>query len=255
MAFSEKKFLELKAQTQAKKCADLLRDLIAMPGKEWKSKIHLYNSYVSWTKEPHRYIKKEELNYEAMLTHYKFWRTLSGLGFEAHVLSQLQHTDIPEATSPLIPWRVWMHNLRSAHNVGSIIRTADCFAWSGVIGSGYTAPKDHKGVSQAALGAQSWVNYEQFETQADALNSLQNITLVSLELTPEAVPIQEFIWPEQGVLILGNEEFGVNSELLSLSKSVVQIPQFGRKGSLNVANAFSIAAFSCHTQLSQKNNK
>ena len=42
--------------------------------------------------------------------------------------------------------------------------------------------------------------------------------------------------------MLGNEEYGLTEEALSLSDKVVQIPLFGFKHSLNVASAFAIAA-------------
>jgi tRNA G18 (ribose-2'-O)-methylase SpoU len=243
MAFSEKKFLELPQNTQAKKCSDLLRDLVSSPGKDWKSKAHLYNQYVLWAQNPNRQIQTQILNIEELLSHYKFWRTQSGLGFESQIIKQLAHTDQSEPLAEAIHWKVWMHNLRSAHNVGSIIRTVDCFGWQSVITSGYTAPSTHKGVSSAALGAEQWIECESFEDSDLVLEKYTHLPLIALELTEDAVEIQNFEWPTQGILLLGNEEFGVNSELLKKCVATVKIPQYGRKGSLNVANAFAVAAF------------
>ena len=52
--------------------------------------------------------------------------------------------------------RVVVENLRSAYNVGNIIRTADAL-WRWVVFVWYTARPDHKQVKKTALGAEETV--------------------------------------------------------------------------------------------------
>ena len=73
--------------------------------------------------------------------------------------------------------------------------------------------------------------------------------LIALEIHPNAVSLENFTWPDSGILLVGNEELGLSPEILSQADSILKIPQFGRKASLNVANAFAIAACSLRNSL------
>ena len=52
--------------------------------------------------------------------------------------------------------------------------------------------------------------------------------------------IREFEFPEKGICMIGSEETGLTREARELALSscgIVTIPQFGAKGSINVASA------------------
>lgn len=54
-------------------------------------------------------------------------------------------------------------------------------------------------------------------------------------------PITSFLFPQQGVVLLGSEELGLSAEALKkASAGIVSIPMKGIKASLNVAVAFGI---------------
>jgi len=56
-------------------------------------------------------------------------------------------------------------------------------------------------------------------------------------------PIGDFPFPLAGIMVIGSEELGVSPEAKALCVgSVVSIPMYGVKGSLNAAVAFGIAA-------------
>jgi len=42
------------------------------------------------------------------------------------------------------------------------------------------------------------------------------------------------------LIIMGNEEFGINTDIINLTDFKTIIPMYGVKNSLNVSNAFSI---------------
>ena len=51
-------------------------------------------------------------------------------------------------------------------------------------------------------------------------------------------------FPTEGVaLVLGNEEIGVDTRVLSAADATVEIPTFGRKNSLNIAAAAPVVVF------------
>ena len=68
-----------------------------------------------------------------------------------------------------------------------------------------------------------------------------------LILIPIIVP-NLFTSPESFTLILGNEEYGLSDEWLEACDHIVTIPMYGFKNSLNVASAYSIAAYEIRRQ-------
>jgi len=144
----------------------------------------------------------------------------------------------------LIPWYILVPNLRSGHNVGSIIRTAECFGFSQIHLSGYTPSVDNKALQSASMGTEKWISIKKWETFQDFFKHLDSkYSIIGLETSENSVFMENFHWPKNGVLILGNEELGLSPNLIAKCDNLVKIPLFGKKESLNVANAFSIIAY------------
>ena len=147
---------------------------------------------------------------------------------------------------PPHPVVVVVHDLRSAHNVGSVFRTADCAGLAGVVLTGFSATPEHRGVAKTALGAEDAVPWRHVEDVHAALATLraEGYTVAALERVPQAVDPSEV--PASAfplALVLGNEVHGVPAELLAAADLVVGLPQYGVKASLNVSVAFGIAAY------------
>ncbi len=134
---------------------------------------------------------------------------------------------------------VLCENIRSAFNVGSIYRTNETFSGNEVWLTGYS-PDPQK----TAMGTDHVMKSRRFERTSDALVEAKKLgfKIVALENSPGAVPLEKFFWPENTVLVLGNERFGVDSQTLDLCDSIVRISTTGQKNSLNVGTAFGIAA-------------
>src|ERR1041385_7161765 len=95
--------------------------------------------------------------------------------------------------------RLVLHNIRSAHNVGSILRSADGFAVSKVYFSGYTPhPKTQndsrlphvinraeKQIAKTALGAEKAIAWEYVDSPMNLLERLnrEGFEIVALEQT------------------------------------------------------------------------
>lgn len=146
-----------------------------------------------------------------------------------------------------------LHDIRSAHNVGSIFRTADGAGFSRVVLSGYTpAPLDRFGrsvkeIAKTALGAEKILPWEQYATLEEAAAKLKSdgYAIVGLEQDGGAVDYREFTPPQSGkiALVVGNEVDGLAPEDRALCDVLIEIPMHGKKESLNVAVAFGIAAY------------
>ena len=145
---------------------------------------------------------------------------------------------------------VWLHNIRSMHNIGSVFRTSDAFGIKEILLSGYTPVPPRPEISKTALGADQSVTWKSFVQIDDVLNYLkgQNYELVGLEQTDSSIlinnlPIQH---TSRICLISGNEITGIDDQIIPQLDYVVEIPQYGKKHSLNVSVATGIALFSIH---------
>ncbi len=138
------------------------------------------------------------------------------------------------------------HNIRSAHNAGSVLRTADGAGVAKVYLSGYTPAPPHSGISKTALGAEGTVAWERVSNLGDLIKKLkkEKFEIVALEINKKSISYDS-IEPKNNVaLILGNEVRGLNSKTLKKCNKIISIPMRGKKESLNVSVAFGIAIYS-----------
>ena len=159
---------------------------------------------------------------------------------------------------------VVLDNIRSAHNVGSIFRTADAVGIEKIYCCGITpAPLDRfKNVradfAKVALGAEQSVAWESANDTVDVLKALKKDgwQIFAIEQAKGSIPYYEV--GEVGrplaqsggaakvckiALVLGAEVEGVSAPVLKLADKVLEIPMHGKKESLNVAVAFGIVSF------------
>lgn len=141
---------------------------------------------------------------------------------------------------------VLLDNIRSAWNVGSILRSADGFGFRHAYVCGITPTPDHEAVTKTSLGAEESVPWSYHKDAVRLVQGLkkEGVTILALEEHAQAAEIRHAdkgIHPS--VLILGNEISGVDPGLLDLCDRIFHIPMRGEKRSFNVAIAFGIAAY------------
>ena len=152
--------------------------------------------------------------------------------------------------TPLI---VILDDVRSMHNVGSVFRTADAFRVAHVCLCGITAVPPSAEIHKTALGAEDSVDWTYYKTTAETLKQLKsaNYTLLAVEQIAESTPLNR--WKaeknQKYALVVGNEVKGVEQEAVDLCDYALEIPQYGTKHSLNVANSASIVLWECFRQL------
>lgn len=152
-----------------------------------------------------------------------------------------------------------VHNVRSSHNVGSLLRTADGLGLNRVYLTGYTPypvrPDDTRlphiarsvdaQIHKTALGAettQAWKHDEDIFSVIKKLKQ-QGFSICALEQTPQATPLPSFIPSSKTALIVGRETEGIESEVLQQCDVHIEIPMSGKKESFNVAQAAAMGLF------------
>ncbi|NCP66820.1 RNA methyltransferase [bacterium] len=139
-----------------------------------------------------------------------------------------------------------LENLRSLHNVGSILRTADGAGWNKVYLTGYTGCPPDRRIEKVSLGAEEFLAWEHNPVPLDCVQTLkaQGYKCLALEQTSQSINLLEYKNQDDNVaLIVGNEVEGVSPELLKECDEHLEIPMRGQKGSLNVSIAAGIALY------------
>jgi tRNA G18 (ribose-2'-O)-methylase SpoU len=146
---------------------------------------------------------------------------------------------------------VLLDNIRSAWNVGSILRSADGFGFGHAYLCGITPTPEVDAVRKTALGADEYVTWSHHKDAVKLVKGLklEGWKVLALEEDKRALPISQFSnsprsVPNPVVLIVGSEVTGVDPELLDLADKIFYIPMRGQKRSFNVAVAFGVAAYS-----------
>lgn len=141
---------------------------------------------------------------------------------------------------------VILDNIRSAWNVGSILRNADGFGFTHAYLCGITPTADNEAVTKTSLGAEDSVSWSYHKDAVQLAKGLkkEGWKIYALEETATATTLARTVSEHSDLaLIVGNEVSGVDPDLLGLSDDILCIPMRGKKKSLNVAVAFGIAAF------------
>lgn len=131
---------------------------------------------------------------------------------------------------------LYLDDVRSPFNVGSIFRTAESFGIKEILLSEDTASPNHRRAIRSAMGTIAIVPH-----RIVPASTLPDLPLFCLELG--GTPLDSFTFPSRGILVIGSEEVGVSPYLLERAQRSlgrVSIPLGGLKGSLNVAVAAGI---------------
>ncbi|KHD90029.1 MAG: tRNA methyltransferase [Bdellovibrio sp. ArHS] len=149
--------------------------------------------------------------------------------------------------SPLepLPLVFVLDNIRSAFNVGSIFRTAECLGAQKIYLCGYTPNPTQWKVEKTAMGTQDYLPWEEAPKLLECLEELKEAgyRIVALETAASAVDLFTSFELEPTAFVLGNERFGLDPEILKVIDEVRIIPLRGRKNSLNVGVTAAIAGF------------
>ncbi len=154
-----------------------------------------------------------------------------------------------------------VHNVRSAHNVGSLLRTAEGLGIAKVWLTGYTpyprrehderlphlADKLDRQIIKTSLGAEQtleWSHSDDIEKIVEELKK-EFYPVVALEQAAGSVKLPGFKPQAKLALIVGREVEGIEPEVLALCDQIIEIPMLGKKESYNVAQAAAIALYHC----------
>lgn len=132
-----------------------------------------------------------------------------------------------------------LDNVRSGHNVGSVFRTCDAFAFERILLCGITPRPPHKEINKTAIGATLSVTWEHQDDVVTAVQTLkaEGYLIYGIEQTTDSESLQDVEFPSDQpiAIILGNEVNGISDEVLPQLDQAIELDQYGTKHSLNVS--------------------
>ena len=130
-------------------------------------------------------------------------------------------------------------------NVGSAFRMADGAGVEELILTGITPTPPNPTIDKIGRNKHTKLNWRYEKDAVDAIQQLkrEGFTLIAVEITGDAVPYQEFDFPDNVCLVVGNEDHGVTKATLAHCDAAIFLPMFGKGLSLNVHVALSIVTY------------
>jgi len=163
---------------------------------------------------------------------------LSTLGSLQHNHDVLAVVDIPKKiTEPILSGiTLALDNIRDPGNLGTMMRIADWYGITNILCSNTTVELYNPKVLQASMGSFLHVQVH----YVDLYPYLQQLQIPIIGATLQGSNVHHFCFPNQGILVVGNESHGIDYEIEKLCADTVTIPAYGHVESLNAAMATAI---------------
>ncbi len=139
-----------------------------------------------------------------------------------------------------------LDNIRSAQNVGTMLRSADGAALDHLYLGGLTAGADSPKVIKTALGAEVSVPSTSFKDTIECIDHLRSdgFQIWAIDYTHRSTPLQDIVErPAKLAFAVGNERAGIDPEILEHADRHVHLDMYGAKTTLNVGVTFGTVAY------------
>lgn len=136
------------------------------------------------------------------------------------------------------PIHVAVENFQYDFNIGTIIRNANAFNVEAV----HIIGKKHWN-RRGAMVTDRYLEIYHHQTVADFAKAVNDRQIIAVDNTKSATKLDQFIFPENPVLVFGAEGPGLSNEMIIASQYQLAIEQFGSTRSFNVGVASGIVLY------------
>lgn len=134
------------------------------------------------------------------------------------------------------PFAVCMERWRGDFNFGTLIRNSNAFNTTEVFYLG-----DKKWDRRSAVGVHNYTDVTWLSTMDDFMKLAERYTIIGVDNIPNrSVPMTNFAWPDNTLMVFGEEGVGLTPAMQSFCKDIVEIPMYGSVRSLNCGVASGI---------------
>ncbi|KPK32664.1 MAG: hypothetical protein AMS24_03545 [Chlamydiae bacterium SM23_39] len=140
---------------------------------------------------------------------------------------------------------VMLDNICDPHNMGAILRAAECFKVDCVVFSKNRGVDITPTVSKVSCGASELVSLVKISNLQDGISKFKKMgfTILAASNEEKSMDITKMDFFEKFVVILGSEERGIKSLYKKLADFLVKIPLLGKIDSLNVSQAAAVILY------------
>lgn len=148
---------------------------------------------------------------------------------------------------PKNPIYIILDNVLDTYNIGALFRLADAIAAEEMLLCGDTETPPNPRIKKASINTWQWVKWEYFSDTVQAIVSLRKrlpqISVIALEQDKNSIPLKTFQPCFPVAVIVGNETFGINKDILKLADTTVELPMYGINTSLNAMVSCGIVLY------------
>lgn len=138
---------------------------------------------------------------------------------------------------------VVLDGVEDPHNLGSIIRSAECLGAAGIVIGKHRAASVNETVVKTACGAEEYVKIARVTNINDAIRTLKDLFFKVYAMDMAGKEATESDLKGDVALILGSEGAGVSALAKKLSDGSIKIPMQGKIDSMNVSVAAGIGMY------------
>lgn len=163
--------------------------------------------------------------------HYRMW--------QRNVIDEFKSFSEEEIKLKLsqsaFPYAICCENFINDFNIATTFRNANAFNAKEIFYIG-----DKKFDRRGMQGVHNYMDITWIPTINDLISLKDKYSFVGVDNIQGAIPLDEYIWLPNSLMIFGSESVGITEEMKKLCMDFVYIPQFGSVRSLNVATASGI---------------
>ena len=144
--------------------------------------------------------------------------------------------DDPSKSRDTFPVDIVLDNFRSSFNVGSALRTSECFGVQNVHLCGYTSTPEDKKTKKTSMGTDDFINWSWNESTEKVIKELKkkSYKIYAVETAEASLEIGKCDLDFPSAFVFGNERHGISHHILKLCDEIIHLPLYGIKNSLNV---------------------
>lgn len=138
---------------------------------------------------------------------------------------------------------ILLDGVEDPHNLGAVIRVADCAGASGVVVPKRRGVGVSDTVVRVSAGASAHVKVAKVNNMNDAIRYLKSAGVFVFAADMDGDPMYKVNLDGDIALVIGSEGFGVHELTRKLCDGVISIPLFGKVNSLNASVACGIVTY------------
>lgn len=141
------------------------------------------------------------------------------------------------------PFLILCDNLEDPHNLGAIIRTAECCGVHGVIIPKRRSASLNATVAKAASGALEYVKVARVTNLTDEISRLKKQGVWIFGADMDGRDYREFDYTVPCALVIGNEGKGIGPLVSKNCDALIRLPMSGKINSLNASVAAGVLMY------------